>query len=147
MAMIRSTFSMTTIASSTTIPIASTSANKVSTLIESPRALRPRNVPMTLTGTASIGISVARQLCRNTKTTSATRSSASSRVITTSRIEALTNGVVSKGTLAVTPRGKFFDSSATRRATASRARSALAPVRRYSSASAVGRPLSRPTKS
>ena len=146
-AMIRSTFSMTTIASSTTIPIASTSANKVSTLIESPRALRPRNVPMTLTGTASIGISVARQLCRNTKTTSATRSSASSRVITTSRIEALTNGVVSKGTLAVTPRGKFFDSSATRRATASRARSALAPVRRYSSASAVGRPLSRPTKS
>jgi hypothetical protein len=34
--MMRSTFSITTIASSTTMPIASTSANSVSTLIEKP---------------------------------------------------------------------------------------------------------------
>ncbi len=80
----RSTFSITTIASSTTMPIASTSPNNVSTLIDMPKASRPPNVPMTLTGTASMGMSVARQLCRNRNTTSVTRNSASSSVTTTS---------------------------------------------------------------
>ena len=54
---------------------------------------------MTLTGTASIGISVARQLCRKRNTTSVTSSIASTSVITTSLIEAVTNGVVSNGIL------------------------------------------------
>ena len=96
-AMMRSTFSITTMASSTTMPIASTRANNVSTLIEKPRIQRPRNVPITLTGTASIGISVARQLWRNTNTTQATSSIASSSVNTTSLIDSVTNGVVSNG--------------------------------------------------
>ena len=52
---------------------------------------------MTLTGTARIGISVARQLCRKRKTTSVTSAIASSSVITTSSIDAVTNGVVSNG--------------------------------------------------
>ena len=97
--MIRSMFSITTIASSTTMPIASTSANSVSTLMVKPSSRRPRNVPMTLTGTASIGISVARQLWRKMNTTSVTSSIASTSVITTSLIDAVTNGVVSNGIL------------------------------------------------
>ena len=95
--MMRSTFSMTTMASSTTMPIASTRPNNVSTLIDIPNASNPRNVPMTLTGTASIGISVARQLWRKRNTTSVTRIIASTSVIVTSWIDALTNGVVSNG--------------------------------------------------
>ena len=74
LAMRRSVFSMTTMASSTTMPIASTSANSVSTLMVNPSSRRPRNVPTTLTGTASIGMSVARQLCRKMNTTRVTRS-------------------------------------------------------------------------
>ena len=83
-----------------------------------------------LTGTASIGISVARQLWRNRNTTSDTRISASSSVFTTSSMEAVTNGVVSNGTSALTPGGKVFESSAILAWSASTVRSALAPGRR-----------------
>ncbi|MDT4844249.1 hypothetical protein FQZ97_782000 [compost metagenome] len=56
--MMRSTFSTTTMASSTTIPITSTMPNMVSTLIEKPIASRPAKVPNSATGTTSVGISV-----------------------------------------------------------------------------------------
>ena len=62
----RSTFSTTTIASSTTMPIASTSPRSVSVLIENPSASITPKVPMIDTGIAIIGISVVRMLCRNT---------------------------------------------------------------------------------
>jgi hypothetical protein len=58
----RSTFSTTTIASSTTMPIASTRPNKVRVLIENPSAHMTANVPMIDTGIASSGMIVARQL-------------------------------------------------------------------------------------
>src|SRR6266850_35391 len=61
-----STASTTTIASSTTRPIASTKANSDSVLIEKPNKGNTANVPTSDTGTAIIGISVARQLCRKT---------------------------------------------------------------------------------
>ena len=48
----RSTFSTTTIASSTTMPIASTMPNNDSALIEKPNASSSENVPMIDTGTA-----------------------------------------------------------------------------------------------
>ena len=56
-------------------------------------ASKPGKVPITLTGTASIGMSVARQLWRNRNTTSVTRIIASISVTTTSWIEVVTNGV------------------------------------------------------
>ena len=59
-------FSTTTIASSTTMPIASTRPNSVSVLIEKPNALMTANVPTSETGMVSVGISVVRQSCRNT---------------------------------------------------------------------------------
>ncbi|CAD6563480.1 hypothetical protein LMG24235_08727 [Paraburkholderia sabiae] len=93
--MLRSTFSITTIASSTTMPIASTMPNSVSMLIEKPSASIPMNVPTIDTGTASTGISVARRLCRNTNTTITTSTTASKNVCTTSVIDARVNSVVS----------------------------------------------------
>ena len=61
----RSTFSTTTIASSTTMPIARTMASSDTVLAEYPIALRTMKVPIRLTGTARVGISVARTLPRN----------------------------------------------------------------------------------
>ena len=94
----RSTFSSTTMASSTTMPIASTIANRVNVLIEKPTIHRPAKVPISDTGTAITGMMVARTVCRNTNTTSTTRMAASKMVLTTSLIEASTKRVVSNGT-------------------------------------------------
>jgi len=97
-AMSRSTFSSTTMASSTTMPMAITMAKRVRVLMPKPKSQRPAKVPMSDTGTAMIGMSVARQLPRNRKTTRTTSSPASNRVCSTSRMEAATKSVVSKGT-------------------------------------------------
>jgi hypothetical protein len=95
--MSRSTFSSTTIASSTTMPTARTIANRVSVLIEKPSMYSPAKVPMSDTGTAIIGMRVARQLCRKMNTTSSTRTAASASVTTTSWMDASTTRVVSNG--------------------------------------------------
>ena len=60
-----STFSTTTMASSTTMPIASTSPNSVRLLSEKPKASITANVPTIDTGTATSGMIEARQVCRN----------------------------------------------------------------------------------
>ena len=72
-----STASTTTIASSTTMPTASTTASIVSVLIENPSATNAANVPTSETGTASMGMNVARKLPRKMKTTISTRMMAS----------------------------------------------------------------------
>ena len=54
-------------------------------------------VPKTTTGTAIVGISVARKFCRNRYITSTTSTIASSKVWITPSIEIRTNGVVSNG--------------------------------------------------
>jgi hypothetical protein len=82
-------------ASSTTRPIASTSPNSDSVLIEKPRRGKTANVPMSETGTATIGISVARQFWRNRNTTRMTSSMASISVARISSMPALTGRVVS----------------------------------------------------
>ncbi len=56
--MIRSTFSTTTIASSTRMPIASTMPNMVSTLIENPASSMIVQVPSSAIGTTIVGIRV-----------------------------------------------------------------------------------------
>ena len=65
-------FSMTTIASSTTSPVASVSPKSVSVLIENPSTFIKTNVPSSETGIVSDGISVVRQSCRKRKMTSTT---------------------------------------------------------------------------
>src|SRR5690348_10901749 len=59
--MSRPTCSTTTMASSTTSPMANTAANNVSTLIENPAVQTTAKVPSSTTGTAMVGISVARR--------------------------------------------------------------------------------------
>ena len=56
--MMRSTFSTTMMASSTTIPITSTMPNMVSTLIEKPSASSVANVPSSAIGTTMVGMMV-----------------------------------------------------------------------------------------
>ena len=84
---LRCTFSTTMMASSTTMPIDKTRPNSVITLMLNPSAFSAANVPISETGMAIDGITVIRQFCRNTYTTSTTRISASSSVFTTSLIE------------------------------------------------------------
>ena len=59
-----STASTTTMASSTTRPMASTSPKRDSVLMEKPSRGNTAKVPMSETGTAIMGIRVARQFCR-----------------------------------------------------------------------------------
>ena len=70
-------FSTTTIASSTTMPIASTKPNSVRLFNEKPSAAITANVPIRDTGMATIGIAAARHDCRNSTMTKITSSTAS----------------------------------------------------------------------
>ncbi len=95
--MMRSTFSTTTIASSTRMPMASTMPNIVSTLMENPNAIIRPQVPNKATGTTSVGISVARKFWRNRYITRNTRMMASTSVLSTSSTEIFTKVEVSNG--------------------------------------------------
>ncbi|MNL47048.1 hypothetical protein D3C87_1698140 [compost metagenome] len=77
------TASTTTIASSTTIPMARTSANSVSKLIEKPNNCMKKKVPTIATGTAMAGISVDLKSCKNRNTTKNTSIKASIKVCLT----------------------------------------------------------------
>ena len=99
-------FSITTIASSTTMPVASTIAKSVSVLIEKSSRFTNANAPISDTGIVSAGISVARQLWRKTNITRTTRPTASSSVCTTSLIDSRTTVVVSNATRVLQARRK-----------------------------------------
>ena len=89
----RSTFSTTTIASSTTTPIASTSPNSDRLLRLKPRPAITENVPTSEIGIATTGISVACHRCRKMKTVSTTSPVATKSVWKTSAIDSSTNRV------------------------------------------------------
>ncbi len=74
-------------ASSTTIPIASTRPKSVKLFKLKPKSSMAPNVPTIATGTATSGMIELRQFCRNNSTTIATRMMASRRVFCTSRID------------------------------------------------------------
>ena len=73
-------FSSTTMASSTTSPMASTSASSVSVLMVNPAAAISAKEPIRLTGIVTSGMNDARSVRRNTNTTSATSTTASATV-------------------------------------------------------------------
>ena len=87
---LRAMFSTTTIASSTTSPVASTIPNSVRVLIENPNALMKTKVPIRDTGMVTAGMTVARQSWRKRKMTRMTSTIASNSVFTTSRIDSRT---------------------------------------------------------
>src|ERR1039458_3004544 len=90
MAIWRCTFSMTTMASSTTSPVARVMPNRVSELMEKPKSLMKAKVPINETGMVTAGMMVARQSKRNRKMTTMTMAMASVRVVSTSRMESPT---------------------------------------------------------
>ncbi len=96
-AMIRSTFSTTTMASSTSSPMARTMANIVSMLMENPKIPKTAKVPRRTTGTAIVGISVARMFPRKSHMIRKTSRIASKSVFTTSLMATRMKGVVSLG--------------------------------------------------
>ncbi len=73
--------STTTMASSTTMPIASTMANNVDRLMVKPSAAIAAKAPMMVTGTVVAGTSMARQSCRKIRITISTRMPASNSVL------------------------------------------------------------------
>jgi len=66
-------------------------------LMENPKNHRVANVPRITTGTAIVGIRVARRLPRKSHMTMKTRKIAMNRVFTTSLMDTLMKGVVSMG--------------------------------------------------
>ena len=80
-------FSSTTMASSTTSPIASTTASSVSVLMEKPMAYMSAQLPISETGIVTRGITVARSERRNRKMTAITSTIASPMAVKTSSIE------------------------------------------------------------
>ena len=77
------------------MPMASTRPNSDRLFSEKPSAAMTANVPTSDTGTAIIGMIVARQFCRKTSTTMKTRTIASISVWKTSLIDSSMNTVVS----------------------------------------------------
>jgi hypothetical protein len=80
-------------ASSTTMPMASTSPNSDSVLMEKPSRWSTAKLPTTDTGTATSGMMEARQVCRKRMTTSTTSAMASSSVTMTLSMDWRTNTV------------------------------------------------------
>ncbi len=80
-------FSITTMASSTTRPIASTMPSIVSTLMENPAMYMMKNDPMSEIGITTTGMSVVRQSRRNMKMIITTRMKAVITVSCTSAID------------------------------------------------------------
>ena len=77
----RKMFSSITMASSTTSPMASTSASSVSVLMVKPASAISAKVPTRLTGMVMMGMIDARKVRRKTKITSATSTTASPMVL------------------------------------------------------------------
>ena len=84
----REMFSITTIASSTTKPVEMVSAISERLSMLKPNKYMTAKVPMREAGTATVGMSVARQLRKKTKTTRITRMTERMSVLSTSLTEA-----------------------------------------------------------
>ena len=103
--------STTTIASSTTIAIASTSAHNVNKFKLNPTRDRMKKVPIRATGMAIVGINVERKSCKKIYTTINTRINASINVFNTSWIEAKRKSLAFMEMFSFNPVGNVFDAS------------------------------------
>ena len=101
--------STTTMASSTTIAMASTMAERVSKLILKPISFSTKNVAINATGIAIAGINVERKSCKKIYTTMNTRIKASIKVLITSWIEANKKSLALCAILICKPEGNFSE--------------------------------------
>ena len=92
-------FSITTMASSTTSPVARVMPNRVRVLMENPSSLTKANVPTSETGIVTAGMMVLRQSSRKMKITRITITMTRMRVPSTSLMDSLTASVVSNARL------------------------------------------------
>ena len=138
------TASTTTIASSTTMPMARTRPSSDSTLIEKPRTGKKMKAPTSDTGTVINGISVARQFWRKMKTTTITSATASNSVCSISTMPSDTGSVVSSETRYSMSRGKRVDRSAIVALMRLATSSALVPGIWNTAMTAAGLPSWRP---
>ncbi len=134
-------FSIITIASSTTKPVATASAISDRLSSDMPvNAITP-NVPISDSGTATDGITVAHSRRRNTKITPITRNTVRIRVNSTSRTEARMVTVRSANTSRCTSAGSALRSSGSTLRICSTVCTMLAPGWRRTSSSTAGWPL------
>ena len=113
MARWRAMFSTTTMASSTTRPVATTSASSVMTLIEKPTAQMAASVPISDTGMEIAGAMVARNERRKARMMRMTMTFASKRLMITSRTDSRMNTASSRVMEMSTPAGSVLRSSST----------------------------------
>ena len=126
-AILASTASTTTMASSTTMPIASTIASSDTVLMVKPIANITAKVPTSATGTAISGMIVARRLPRKMNTTSTTSTKASIRVCSTDLMLSFTKTELSATISYSIPVGKAAESRASVDFTPSAAAREFAP--------------------
>ena len=119
-------FSMTTIASSTTMPVARMMPKSVSVLIEKPMSFTNANAPTSETGMVMAGMMVLRQVCRKTKITSTTSAIAAASVFSTSWMDSRTTSVVLNAIWYFIPGGNCAASRSISARTSSATSSALA---------------------
>src|SRR6516164_1491679 len=124
-------------ASSTTMPMTRTSANRVMRFMVNPRAAMAMKAPMMVTGTVVAGTSIPRRLCRNTTITMSTRMPAMIKVSYTLAMASLTNVVVSYGMAYFIPAGNVLLISAMALYTLSATAMALASGRENTTSRAV----------
>jgi hypothetical protein len=140
----REVFSSTTMASSTTKPVATVSAISDRLLSEKPRIHITPKVPSSETMVATAGMKVARALRRNRLTTSTTRRIEMPSVTSTSCSEARIEWVRSDATSSEMSLGSASSSEGSRSRTASTVSITLAPACSVISTITAGRPLNSP---
>ena len=136
-------FSIMTMASSTTKPVATVSAISERLSSEKPAVAMRAKVPSRDSGTATEGITVAHRRRRNTAITPITRATVSSRVNCTSCTEARMVTVRSANTSSATPAGSTWRSSGSRARRRSTVSTMLAPGWRRMSISTALWPLAQ----
>ncbi len=141
--MCRKIFSSTTMASSTTSPMASTSASSVSVLIVNPAMAIRAKAPIKATGMVTSGMMEARRVRRKTKITKATNTTDSRMVINTLCIDFSMNTELSLAMLMVTPGGRSACSLGISALTPLLSSSGLAVAWRMTPAPTATLPLSR----
>ena len=139
----RSMFSMTTIASSTTMPVASTIPKSVRVLMEKSNALTKAKAPTNDTGIVTVGMMVLRQFWRKRKITRMTSRIASPSVFRTSRIDSRTTDVFSNAMRYWRPGGKFSESRSISARTAASSSSAFAEGSGWIPIPDASRPMKR----
>lgn len=135
----RAIFSMTTMASSTTKPVAMTRAMRVRLLSEKPARCMTPSDPTSERGTARAGMSVARPLRKNSQITPMTRPMESSSSSCTSCTVARMVTVRSVTTRTLTWPGRVCCSTGSRRSTPSATPMTLAPGCRCTESTMAGR--------